>query len=96
MTIAACLVLAAGALLMTALCRMSRRVSRICDGLAAVSFFMMFSIISAAVVRTILNDTVFMTEVHSILLNPFLLSSGAFIGVYTLFKMIETALFKRS
>jgi len=96
MTIVAGLLIAAMSLLLASLCRMSRRMRKLCDSLAAIGFFVMFTVISAAVARTIWNGTVFMTEVHSILVNPFLLVSGAFVGAYTVAKLIEAVFSERN
>lgn len=62
----------------------SRTASRIFDGIAWISFFVFFVIAASAVIETIADGTVFMTEVHHVFLNPLLLASGAYLGPYTL------------
>ncbi|RJE91128.1 hypothetical protein D3P07_03395 [Paenibacillus sp. 1011MAR3C5] len=52
------------------------------DGLACLAAFVFFVAVSGAVLKTLLDDTVFMTEVHSVLLNPAFLISGAYLGPY--------------
>ncbi|WP_337099626.1 transposase [Paenibacillus sp. YIM B09110] len=79
--------LAAGALLLGWISGRSAGLRRLCDGLAVIAFFLFFVIASAAVATTITRDTVFMTEVHRVLINPVFLASGAYIGPYTLWKL---------
>ncbi|REK75834.1 hypothetical protein [Paenibacillus paeoniae] len=58
------------------------RVRRGLDGLACLVTFVFFVAVSGAVMGTLLDDTVFMTEVHRVLLNPAFLISGAYLGPY--------------
>ncbi|MDQ0061176.1 hypothetical protein [Paenibacillus harenae] len=79
--------LAAGTVLLGWLCGKSASWRRLCDGLAVVAFFLFFVIASSAAASTIMRGTVFMTEVHLVLINPAFLASGAYIGPYTLSKL---------
>lgn len=90
MMIAAGIGLAAAALLLAWLSSISKGWGRWIDGLAVLFFFLMFVIVSAAVVKTLLRGTVFMTEVHGVLYNPIFLAGGAYIGPYTLSALIRS------
>ncbi|MBH5317257.1 transposase [Paenibacillus sp. GSMTC-2017] len=60
------------------------RARQLFDWVACLAIFI-FSINAAtAVLRTNLDGTVFMTEVHSVLMNPAFLISGAYLGIYGL------------
>ncbi|WP_424768056.1 hypothetical protein [Paenibacillus sp. sgz302251] len=66
--------------------RVSAMAGRIFDSLAAAALFVGFIIAAAAVAESVIHDTVFMTEVHRVLLNPFFLISGAYLGPYVVGK----------
>jgi len=76
--------LAVGAVLIGWLSRMSVTVSRILDGLAVAAIFLFFVTAADAIAQTLIDDTVFMTEVHRVLKNMVFLISGAYLGPYTL------------
>lgn len=61
---------------------------RILDGAGAIAFFLVMTIIGAAIMRTIMNGTVFMTEIYAILLNPMFLTAGSYLSVYTLSRIV--------
>lgn len=61
--------LAVGAILMGWLSRMSASVNRVLDGLAVTAIFLFFVTAAAAIAQTLMDDTVFMTEVHRVLKN---------------------------
>lgn len=79
--------LAAGAAIIGWGSRASKGASLIFDGLAVIALFLFFVIAAAAVMGTIADDTVFMTEVHKVLINPLFLASGAYLGPYTIAKI---------
>ncbi|GKU75801.1 hypothetical protein [Paenibacillus sp. L3-i20] len=58
------------------------RARQIVDGVACLAMFVFFIIAATAVLRTVLDGTVFMTEVHSVLTEPAFLASGAYLGTY--------------
>ncbi|MGO4181622.1 hypothetical protein AB4Z45_10135 [Paenibacillus sp. MCAF9] len=76
--------LAVGAVLMGWLSRMSATVSRVLDGLAVTAIFLFFVTAADAITQTLMDDTVFMTEVHRVLENFVFLISGAYLGPYAL------------
>lgn len=58
--------------------------------LLAIIAFLIFGNISAmAVYEIIRDDEVFMTTIHGIFLNPYFLISGAYIGIYILYKLLQ-------
>lgn len=67
------------------------KVRRGLDGLACLAAFVFFVVTASAVMKTLLDDTVFMTEVHSVLLNPSFLISGAYLGPYGVSKLAVMA-----
>lgn len=62
----------------------SKSALKILDGAGAAAFLLVMTIIGTAVLRTIMNGTVFMTEIHAILLNPIFLTAGSYLSVYVL------------
>lgn len=58
-------------------------VSRLADGLASLALIVAGSAVSGSILRVIRDDTVYMTEVHSVLLNPAFLIGGAYLLLYT-------------
>jgi hypothetical protein len=60
---------------------------RALDGLACAALVVLGSVAGATVARTLRNDTVFMTEVHSVLLNEWFLIAGAYLGIYMVAKL---------
>ncbi|MFF2888861.1 hypothetical protein [Paenibacillus sp. NPDC057967] len=74
--------LAVASLALTAAGGKYEKVRRWLDGLGCFAAFVFFVAVSGAVLKTLLDDTVFMTEVHSVLLNPAFLISGAYLGPY--------------
>ncbi|YCA41898.1 transposase [Bacillus sp. JZ8] len=55
---------------------------------AFVAILLFGNIVSLAIHDVLQEDLVFMTTIHAILLNPFLLISGAYIGVYLLYRIL--------
>ena len=55
---------------------------RAIDGLACAALIVFGTIAGSAVARTLVNDTVFMTEVHGVLLKEEFLAAGSYLGVY--------------
>ncbi|SDW82382.1 hypothetical protein [Paenibacillus sp. CF384] len=62
---------------------------KIIDGLAVLAYLGFFSIAANSVARTLLDDTVFMTQVHDVLLSPVFLGSGAYLGPYGLCMLLQ-------
>jgi hypothetical protein len=62
---------------------------RIIFNVASIVFTVIFGNISALAIYEILRDnTVFMTSIHAIFLNPIFLITGAYLGVYILYRLL--------
>lgn len=59
------------------------------DGMAIFSALLFGNILSLSIYEVIQNKSVFMTNIHAILLDPFFLSSGAYLGVYLLYRLLH-------
>ncbi|MBD3920056.1 hypothetical protein H8B09_14925 [Paenibacillus sp. PR3] len=57
-------------------------VRRLADGLASFALICAGSAVSSTILRVIRDDTVYMTEVHSVLLNPAFLIGGGYLLLY--------------
>ncbi|MBU9713186.1 transposase [Evansella tamaricis] len=58
------------------------------DLLAILSALIFGNISATSIHEILIDDTVFMTNIHGIFLNPFFLATGAYLGVYTLYLLI--------
>ncbi|WP_342719154.1 hypothetical protein AAG068_10030 [Bacillus paramycoides] len=56
---------------------------------AYLAIYVLGTIISIHIYDVLMQDLVFMTSIHSILLNPFFLISGAYVGIYTLYLLLS-------
>ncbi|MFB6731304.1 hypothetical protein ACIG6B_05205 [Bacillus mobilis] len=56
---------------------------------AYLSLYVLGTIISINIYDVLMQDLVFMTSIHGILLNPFFLIAGAYIGIYTLYLLLS-------
>jgi len=74
--------LAAASLVFAAAGGRFEKARRSLDALGCLASFVFFVAVADAVLKTLLDDTVFMTEVHRVLLNPAFLISGAYLGPY--------------
>lgn len=74
--------LAVGAVIVAWSSRVNKIAKQVFDGIAVIALFVFFVIAATGVMETLVHDTVFMTEVHHVLLNPFFLASGAYLGPY--------------
>ena len=55
----------------------------------AVIFVIIFgSIASTSIYQIIIDDSVFMTKIHGLFLNELFLISGAYIGVFTIYRLM--------
>lgn len=55
----------------------------------ALTALLIFGNIASLSIYTILKDgTVFMTAIHGIFLNPFFLITGAYLGIYMLYRLL--------
>ncbi|GAB6991484.1 transposase [Paenibacillus pini] len=65
----------------------------IIHALALLSIYVSGSIVAAAIYRTRSHDTELTTDVHHVLLNPWFLFTGAYLGLYVPY-LIMTRLWK--
>ncbi|MFC5648087.1 hypothetical protein ACFPYJ_02955 [Paenibacillus solisilvae] len=67
------------------LLRVNSRIAQIgIDSLAVLAYLGFFAEAASSVVKTLADDTVFMTQVHDVLLSPVFLISGGYLGPYGL------------
>lgn len=81
------IILAGAAILIGWAGHASSKFMRLLDGIAVVALFLFMAISAAGIVQTIADDTVFMTAIHALFLNPVFLAAGGYIFVYTLARM---------
>ncbi|WP_338552294.1 hypothetical protein [Paenibacillus sp. KS-LC4] len=86
-TIIITLIFAACSLIAGWLGSRSPKTQLVMDTLAAILLFTTFISIASAVARTMLRDTVFMTEIHAVLLNPVFIIGGAYLAIYATARM---------
>ena len=63
--------------------------------LAVISAVMFGNIAASSIYQVIIDDTVFMTTIHKIFLNPLFLLTGAYLGVYILYGLLIIILQER-
>jgi len=56
--------------------------------LAVLATIVFGGIASTSIYQIIVDDAVFMTTIHAIFLNPLFLVTGAYIGVYMLYRLL--------
>ncbi|MGG0458906.1 hypothetical protein [Bacillus mycoides] len=61
---------------------------------AYLALYVFGTIISINIYDVLIQNLVFMTSIHGILLNPFFLLAGAYIGVYTLYLILSQIVMK--
>ncbi|RAN88339.1 hypothetical protein B5P41_18670 [Bacillus sp. SRB_28] len=61
---------------------------------AYIALYVLGTIISINIYDVLIQDLVFMTSIHGILLNPFFLIAGAYIGIYTLYLVLSQIIAK--
>lgn len=63
--------------------------SAVVFNILAVIFVIIFgSIASTSIYQIIIDDAVFMTKIHALFLNELFLISGAYIGVFTIYRLM--------
>ncbi|MFJ7733658.1 transposase [Lysinibacillus sp. NPDC097231] len=63
---------------------------------AAVVATIIFGCIAAtSIYQVIADDAVFMTTIHAIFLNPFFLITGAYLGVFLIYRLLLLAMHER-
>ncbi|WP_156321153.1 transposase [Bacillus sp. JCM 19041] len=66
----------------------NRLLDKLFSLMAIVSLLIFSGIISYAIFSIISNETVFMTSIHSLFLNPFFLVSGGYLLFFGLYRLI--------
>jgi hypothetical protein len=62
---------------------------RLLYNVAAILSTLVFgNILSFAIYEVIKDNTVFMTQIHGILLNPLFLLTGSYLGVYFIYRLV--------
>ncbi|WP_164214947.1 transposase [Virgibacillus sp. YIM 98842] len=64
------------------------RLRIIYNAAAIVAVLVFGNISSLSIYQIIKDDTVFMTAIHGIFLNPFFLVAGSYIGIYILYRLL--------
>jgi len=62
---------------------------------AVISTIIFGSIASTTIYQIIVEDAVFMTTIHAIFLNSFFLLTGAYLGVFIIYRLMIMALEER-
>ncbi|ANC76325.1 transposase [Fictibacillus phosphorivorans] len=63
--------------------------SRLLFNVIAIIAALIFGDLAAIAIQQIIHDnTVFMTNIHGVLLNPFFLVAGSYLGVYLIYRLI--------
>ncbi|GFN30994.1 hypothetical protein [Paenibacillus xylaniclasticus] len=65
------------------------------DGAAALSVLAVSAVAGAGIVRTVRHGTLYMTEIHSVLVSPVIWIGGSYLVVYTISRL-AAALFSAS
>ncbi|HDR7794813.1 TPA: hypothetical protein QCY19_003471 [Bacillus luti] len=63
---------------------------------AYFALYVLGTILSINIYDILMQDLVFMTTIHGILLNPFFLISGAYIGIYILYLLLSHIIAERT
>ncbi|HHT7239336.1 TPA: hypothetical protein ACTZ5V_004500 [Bacillus cereus] len=61
---------------------------------AYLALYVLGTIISINIYDVLIQNLVFMTSIHGILLNPLFLLAGAYIGIYTLYLILSQMIMK--
>ena len=62
------------------------------NSIAVISTLIFGNIATTSIYQIIIDDAVFMTTIHAIFLNPFFLITGAYLGLYIIYRLlIQTA-----
>lgn len=64
------------------------KLSLFLNAIAAISAIVLGNILSFAIYDVIKDSTVFMTNIHGLILNPFFLATGAYLGIYFIYRMM--------
>ena len=70
------------------LARKNKQVKTAFNGLAVVSTIIFGSIASTAIYQVIADNTVFMTTIHALFLNKVFIISGAYMGLFIIYRLV--------
>lgn len=68
--------------------KISTKFNLVYNILAIIAILVFGNIASLSIYKVIKENSVFMTTIHAIFLNPFFLITGAYIGIYVLYRML--------
>lgn len=68
--------------------KISTKFNLVYNILAIIAILVFGNITSLSIYKVIKENSVFMTTIHAIFLNPFFLITGAYIGIYVLYRML--------
>ncbi len=66
----------------------TKKAKSVFNMIAAISAFILGNIAATSIYQIIIDDTVFMTAIHGIFLNLFFLISGAYLGVFFVYRLL--------
>ncbi|PGZ93024.1 transposase [Bacillus sp. AFS029533] len=76
-------------IIMNGLARFNRIFRTIFNLIAIISYVVFGGISAIAIYEIIKHDVVFMTNIHAVFLNIYFLISGAYLGIYGLYQLIN-------
>lgn len=68
------------------------KVERIFNWVALVSSITFGNIAATSVYEILKDNTVFMTNIHGIFLNPYFLITGSYLGIYLIYQLLHIAI----
>lgn len=68
--------------------KISTKFNLVYNILTIIAILVFGNIASLSIYKVIKENSVFMTTIHAIFLNPFFLITGAYIGIYVLYRML--------
>lgn len=63
--------------------------------LSVIAAILFSTIAATAITNIILEDAVFMTTIHAVFLNPIFLITGAYLGLYLIYRLIMMTIQER-
>ncbi|MFJ7737402.1 transposase [Lysinibacillus sp. NPDC097287] len=58
------------------------------NSIAVISIMIFGNIAATSIYQIIVDDAVFMTTIHAVFLNPFFLITGAYIGLFIIYRLL--------
>lgn len=75
-------------ILMLFLKNKSKILQMVFNAIAAISAVIFGDIAAIAIWQILIDDTVFMTKIHSVFLNPFFLITGAYLALFSIYRLL--------